>query len=130
MTLIDKLQVAEVGGRELDFWVAFELGLMADVVRDRPSRVEPGPGDELTIYDAKGKRAGWVGYHVSAPVTTSVDAALALAERVLPGKGWGALYSGLMNWRAHTPSGLQRLPLLVCAAILQAKDTGQPGGPS
>ena len=82
--LIERLEGAGEGSRELDFWIAFELGALSGVVAERPSRVEPGPGDELTIYDASGKRAGWVGYHVSRPVTTSLDAALALAERV----GW------------------------------------------
>lgn len=59
--------------------------------------------------------------------TASLDDALALAEWALPGKGWECLYSGLMNWRAFTPAGLQRLPLLVCAAILKATTASAVG---
>lgn len=148
-SLVSRLEGAEAGSRELDFWIAFELGLLSDVVRDRPSRVEPGPGDELTIYDANGRRAGWVGYHVSTPVTTSIDAALSLAGRVLPGwawnvcgpdrmvapddRSWAAVAAPEMNgalepWdldretheaRAATPA------LALCAAILRAKGTDQ-----
>lgn len=88
--LIERLEKAEAGSRELDFWIAFESGALSDVIRDRPCRVDPGPGDEFTLIDANGKRAGWVGYHVISPVTASLDAALALAERVLPGWLWEA----------------------------------------
>ena len=85
--LLAKLESASEGSRELDFWIAYELGLMAGIVPVRPANVREGHG-EVCLLDASGKSLGWVGYHVSSPVTTSIDAALALAERC----GW-RLYS-------------------------------------
>lgn len=128
--LIERLEAAEVGSRELD------RELMALTYRWEQRHIGATCWDDYHgTCCPEAKHLDWVwidpvdgawktnakdGYEF----TTSLDAALALAERVLPGKGWGALYSGLMNWRAHTPTGLQRLPLLVCAAI--AKATGEP----
>lgn len=55
------------------------------------------------------------------PYTTSLDAALALAERVGL-DGWNTLYAAMMSWKAHDPRGpLSRyLPLSLCIAILRA----------
>lgn len=126
--LIARLEDAETGSRELDALVdALLFG-----GRSSKTFTNKTPGGSLRRSYSAGTvflnenpehNGGNVctGYHRKAPTyTTSLDAALALAERVLPGDGWKMLYAGLMNWRAHTPSGLQRLPLLVCAAILKA----------
>lgn len=122
--LVERLTAATVGSRELDFWVALEMGELDDVVRERPSRVEPGPGDELTIYSADGKRAGWVGYHAFAPVTTSLDAALALAERVLGGKNALHLLADLLSYEAASSDfdlvTVADVPRQLCIAILKA----------
>jgi len=82
--LVERLEAAEVGSRELDFWIAYELGQLSDVVTKRPAYVREGDG-EVALFDSAGRGLGWVGYHVSRPVTASVDAALALASKSLPG---------------------------------------------
>ena len=55
--------------------------------------------------------------------TTSVDADLALAER-LGLDGWNTLYAAMMNWKAHDPRGplSGTLPLAMCIAVLRAKE--------
>lgn len=65
-------------------------------------------------------------YGLDRPVTTSLDAALALAER-LGLDGWNTLYAAMMSWKAHDPRGpLSRsLPLALCAAILRASEDTQ-----
>ena len=124
--LIARLEAAEVGSRELDAHVevaarAFEAaktGLAREhwaVWRASSSGIV---GDGATQY-------------ASAPVTTSLDAALALAERVLP--GWGFFLRkdkdgcncGLLYPDAHfvTPGcGSSPTPALALViAILRAK---------
>lgn len=66
-SLIEKLEGAEVGSRELDADVALQVGWTVH------------PGDN------------WIGPHAEIAVpdyTTSLDDALALADRVLPGHDW------------------------------------------
>ena len=118
--LIARLEAAEVGSRELDAHVevaargfeAAKTGLAREhwaVWRASSSGIV---SDGATQY-------------ASAPVTTSLDAALALAERVL-GNGpcvlhrngpseWGFTYVDDDTAYAATPA------LSVCAAILRAK---------
>lgn len=136
--LIAKLESASEGSRELDFWIAYDLGLMADIVPVRPANVREGHG-EVCLLDASGKSLGWVGYHVSKPVTTSIDAALALAERVLGAGedepvfwefGFNAVISGQRQYSAmfsppwDSPGdnyGHAATPALaICAALLRA----------
>jgi|688.fasta_scaffold2420679_1 hypothetical protein len=111
--LIKRLEEAEEGSADLDREVHFALGL---VKRPRP------------------------GFSVNVPVvTTSIDAILALAERVLPGArwvmvqqpvGWGAmplLFDGAA-WNCPNDPGETvhaLLPLALCIAILKATDTGR-----
>jgi hypothetical protein len=115
-SLISRLEAAEVGSRELDTQVAKAMGWTVHNARRNGLWVIPFGEYETCDPDAMFRLGDF---------TTSLDAALALAERTAPGKGWERLYAGLMNWRAHTPTGLQRLPLLVCAAILKAKEASQ-----
>jgi hypothetical protein len=72
---------------------------------------------------------------VDAPeYTTSIDTALALAERVLPGWCWmierhknGAATAGLHEWNAYREADrftANTSALALCAAILKATDTG------
>lgn len=127
--LIARLEAAEVGSRELDaaIWAAMQP------VRVKVADVWPVYGDEErtsirftlppkrteTTTDSVGP------YRHAEPVTTSLDAALALAERVL-GNGpcvlhrngpneWGFTYVDDDTAYAATPA------LSVCIAILRAK---------
>lgn len=108
MSLIERLEAAEGGSRELDW----------------------------SISDAFGERHGG---NVCPIYTTSLDAALALAERALPGYFWeiqicpytttvqGALESWNEGLAAPDVGGVYadaRTPALaLCIAILKAKET-------
>ena len=101
--LITRLEEAAEGSRELDREMALATGVLLTGIKEN---------GEWGVKEGR-----W---------TQSLDAALALAERLDPGNGWERLYSGLMNWRAFTPAGLKRLPCLVCAAILKANHKDKP----
>lgn len=121
-SLIEKLEGAEVGSYGLDGLVLEATGHKYHL--DFGSAWYARPGRNERIYG-----------NGPARVTTSLDAALALAERVLPGwrvygisdetdfqtnNGWGAGLSesrgpGIQHARAATPA------LALCAAILRAQ---------
>jgi hypothetical protein len=131
--LIKRLEEAEAGSRELDALVFRRFG--------GPLPKEfAGYGVGLT-WQADGSATMPVGEmqvrYDPPPLTTSLDAALALAERVLP---------GLYMWKVEfddeptsTPAsakvyakrdgqGSALTPALaLCAAILKATDTGREG---
>lgn len=96
-SLIEKLEGAEVGSRELDALVAVALkldckpNLPDDLHWLRPIQKDDhcAPGTYWFV-----QRSG-MSLRTSEPVTTSLDAALALAERVLPGWWWTAGRCGL-----------------------------------
>ena len=107
--LIKRLVVAEVGSRAFDLWiegaVSGKTGKLVGTTRDVPA------------------------------YTTSLDAALALAERVLPGlymwkvefddeptstPAWAKVYA-----KRDGQSFAQTPALALCAAILTATDTGR-----
>lgn len=81
--LVERLEVADRGSRELD-------GLVEVAIRD----VQAARSGLKREHWAKWRsnRDGHISdghtFYDSAPVTTSIDAALALAERVLPGWQW------------------------------------------
>ena len=117
--LIARLEAAEAGSRELDAHVevaarafgAAKTGLAREhwaVWRASSSGIV---GDGATQY-------------ASAPVTTSLDAALALAERLIEHRLWNlwkssrgyvASFEGDIYSRSSTPA------LALCIAILRAK---------
>jgi hypothetical protein len=95
---------------------------MTDLIK-RLEEAEAGSLElDVAIWDAMG---GWSVAHPPA-YTTSLDAALALAER-LGLDGWRLLYAAMLNWKAHDPRGplSKTLPLALCIAILKAADTGR-----
>jgi len=108
--LIKRLEEAEVGSRELDISLAMETTHPYGFDSEREIDAYPHP-------------------------TTSIDDALALAERVLPGlymwkvefddeptstPAWANVYAKRDGQSfAHTPA------LALCAAILKATDTGR-----
>ncbi len=101
--LLARLSVAEAGSRELDCRVEKAVGL-------------------AVALDGAGRATDAVGTRYRVPrYTTSLDAALALAERQGL-DGWNTLYAAMMNWKAHDPRGplSQTLPLALCLAILKA----------
>jgi hypothetical protein len=117
--LIKRLEEAEAGSRELDLRV-FERFDLVDGERWTEADLDYALTDpDKTINPP--------------PLTTSLDAALALAERVLPGWGWSAGGSrGEHYGRLDTPDGRDfeeayapTPALALCAAILKATDTGR-----
>lgn len=118
--LIARLEAAEVGSRDLDADAHGAVG----TIFSRPIT----PEDRYYGHLYEPKNVSIFIPEALTPVTTSVDAALALAERVLPGWAW-ELYAayeikGVMRYGcnlgeedttyAHTPA------LALCCAVLKA----------
>jgi hypothetical protein len=118
--LITRLEEAAEGSRELDaaIWYAVHEPDV-DYPGIRTEQTEQGPREVLTC-ELGSKWADDVGH-----VTTSLDAALALAERVLPGWDFivGRTNGGLTIHAQVGPGEMQfgNTPALaLCAAILRA----------
>lgn len=114
-SLIEKLEGAEVGSVELDALIYSHLNCTLI-----PRRADYRP------------RRRWPNGSVThqRKVTTSLDAALALAERVLP--GWRFAFSTMTPpWaQAYPPGSVEdcldataasTLPLALCLSVLQAR---------
>lgn len=131
--LIARLEAAEVGGGELDAAVTVALqldakGVTADDHEYLQATVRSDECAPGTYWRCA--RSG-MSLRTSDPITTSLDAALALAERVLPdasvtintGSGWARLltkdgrydYGFFASARAPSPA------VALCIAILKAK---------
>lgn len=120
--LIEKLEGAEVGSRELDFRIWLALERDNTVVPQIPASFQPKRGDEFELYDADERCTGWVGFHVVPHYSQSLDAALALAERVLGEEAaLSILQDTVDGWNAAAGLSVRNLPLLLCAAILRAQ---------
>ncbi len=117
--LIKRLEAAEAGSRELDFAIMAHFGYTN--ISD--------PRDALDCWRGSDGKS----HFENATFSRSLDAALALAERVLPGWGWSAGGSrGEHYGRLDTPDGCDfeeayasTPALALCAAILKATDTGR-----
>lgn len=132
--LIERLEAAEVGSRELD-------GLIHRLIfPDEMLMTDPGsagPVKRAAVYQPVGSLPDIHGQVVAeclpgvARYTTSLDAALALAERVLPGSLTWRTESGGTSFTAafwddpeYEPVGAGRAPtpaLALCIAILRAR---------
>lgn len=151
--LIERLEGAEKGSRELDREVARLFGWHR--VEPRHARNKHGgwiaPEDFIGLYsDGSPKLDGLHGtsiYRDPPAFTTSLDAALALAERVLPGWYWRAGRTPMGHWhhgrytygwahmsrtdasncdRGDEATGWAETPALaLCAAILRAHEASQ-----
>jgi hypothetical protein len=137
-SLIARLEAAEVGSRELDAEIAVltrwpALGNIPHWVHDEEMEVRSR--GNIGFKNLPGNPAEWT----SPLVTTSLDAALALAERVLP--GWVTTLDGpdKGRWYAsvsiptrtsrtvggHFYARAPRPALALCAAILKAREASQ-----
>ncbi len=135
-SLIERLEAAEVGSRELDaqVWLALnpkgQIAIKATGLTAVPSWRCRVPGHDI--------KNSWT---CPAPATTSLDAALALAGRVLEanGEGWGYKvskterggYYGATLHRSHPTNASAyaeggSAALSVCAAILKATQSASP----
>lgn len=137
--LIDRIEGAEAGSEAMDaelFWLLERRSAERCYWNAAMGVPRPLPADFIPSGLGRiGVEAG------SPPYTTSLDAALALAERVLPDEtfweiGHQSIISGdKMFWAAVYPpcatverpmqDALSRTPALaLCAAILRAKEQG------
>lgn len=142
--LIAKLEAAEVGSRELDalMWAAFRPERIKVTGWNKPYADDSGRTQVEFQLPPKRTRmvTGGMAYPHAEPVTTSLDAALALAERVLPEWVWeirldreGASVQGAPAWwneglvavdqdgvdaTANSPA------LALCGAVLKACAAG------
>lgn len=80
-----RLSEATKADRELDFWIARATGIEEASEPDLEF-VHFTSNGEFELNFAGGKR-GWLGTHVIHRYTASLDAAVALCERVLWGRG-------------------------------------------
>lgn len=126
--LVARLEVAEAGSVELDCDIGIVLGDWSP-----PRRAVRDP-DRPDIW----RRDGIKHYQPYAEVTRSLDAALALAERVLPGLGaWDVgyaynaaplHYARLVIVREGPPEEFGRAAtpaLALCIAILKASQSAE-----
>lgn len=128
--LIERLEGAERGARELDgavWYAVFEPDVDHGCLH--VEMTEQGPREALTC-ELGSKWADDVG-----PYTTSLDAALALAERVLPGfrkfiEIIGDGRGSVCMFEASDPTPQRwhhaaTAPLALCIAILRAHEASQ-----
>ncbi|MDH7786387.1 hypothetical protein QBD01_002408 [Ochrobactrum sp. 19YEA23] len=112
MTLLDRLSKLDAPDREVDAEIALQNGWHLF------------PGDR------------WIGPEgkiVVPEYTRSIDAAIALAERVLPGKGVDLLWEAISElgkkyyWHIclKKPEQVKELPIQVCIALLRAKEASK-----
>lgn len=91
--------------------------------------------DDLSVFDVGEEDVVWSGYRSRCP-DVSLDAALALVERVLPGAMWqvgfdpddGSMCARLVTVPppcAHAKANHDTAPLAMCAALLKALAAGQ-----
>lgn len=123
--LVERLEVAAEGSRELDCDIGIELGEWTP------------PKGATRVRPDLWRRADINHYQPHIPVTTSLDAALALAERVLGHCFWEmehvAIISGQRRYYAtlspETPSAdadAATPALALCIAILKARKALTP----
>lgn len=115
-SLIEKLEGAEVGSRELDAHVWASVNGYELFEHDGAGwRYRMHPDDIM-----RHERTSYI-----SPVTTSLDAALALAERVVGGKEALLLLTDLLTREVDASDcdsiTLPDLPRLLCAALLRAQ---------
>lgn len=135
--LIGRLEAAEVGSRELDCEIyAIENPHMKPVRSQIGRFFDPKRASEHSAekYHISGGATG-----TAARYTTSIDAAIAMANRVLPGQEYeiATIYNiarvalnvnhGSAPGPFYGSNGCCNVPLAICAAILRAKqiDTAQ-----
>lgn len=133
MDLIARLEAAETGSAELDYLIDEALSEWRNI------------GGGFAVHKVTGERRR-NSFDCSAPVTTSLDAALALAERVLSHttfridfderpRVWAfdkedcfgrrsAIGSRVRDWEAYADAPTSALAL--CIAILKAKLAEEP----
>jgi len=146
-TLIDRLSKLDAPDREVDAEIAFATGHFDYKLKYgfENCRIERGQNRTNDWVEVFVKDKGTLIYSEPYPhVTASVDAAIALAERVLP--GWTFEHIGQdyirargldndvmpMGWTVEISDGSQTiqgqaptLPLAICIALLRAKEASK-----
>lgn len=134
--LIERLEAAEVGSRELDAEIWFAL-FEPDIDRVAIETIIYQGEPREVVHCELGSRWADERQPPIGGFTTSLDAALALAERVLPDAEWmvlfnprhgetGSTYIGLDGgeFKINTVKRGKAPALALCIAILKAKTAG------
>lgn len=112
--IIERLEKANGPSKELDFWLSVRVFDPCDYTTEELQR-------DIDLV-------GIDGMHIDAPFTSSVDAAIALAEKVLPGEpvimGWAQTletrpWARVGAWSAPDATG-QTPALALVTAVLSA----------
>lgn len=117
--LIERLEKAKGADRELDFAIASACGF--DVRLEGSNRTDQSK--IFNAYDCNNKR-------ISSKFTSSIDAAVALVERALPGWTWtlDSASSTATLWKDDEASeATHQVPgatpaIALCIALLRAKE--------
>ena len=128
--LIARLEAAEAGSRELGRDVLIALNVVREV--EPTLFYDIGNEDTWHFGDAAESEGYW---RILPDPTTSLDAALALAERVLPGWVYMLVNDYCDYFRAElvrpessvVKAVAETMPLALCIAILKAKAQGEGG---
>lgn len=135
--LVARLEATSAGSRGLD--AAITAHLNGALLKPYPPATDFGPSAKWQFWSLDG--AHFLGNESKFPVppfTTSLDAALALAERVLPGWLWNLaaetygcdaeLFSPRGEcWDGHGPATGATPALALCIAILRATTASSVG---
>ena len=128
--LIERLEAAGEGSRELDAEVWVEL-VECDRLWRYWAPVDEHHGHGEPIPGALYYAPHCAQVFVTPEVTTSLDAALALASRVLDSKSALHLLADLLSYEAAQSDfdliKTDDLPRLLCIAILKARATQEQG---
>ncbi|UMY19084.1 hypothetical protein MMB17_07240 [Methylobacterium organophilum] len=122
IALRERVAAAKEGSRDLDVAIMLGLGLLR-----RENRLAGCPGEEpLWRYWNDATNASGDEDVMVPKVSTSLDAAVALLGKVLPGAGWDILGSGAgLVWSPHRDAPFWECaatpPLALCLALLTAK---------
>lgn len=130
MSLIERLEAAEVGDQDL----SLDVNLVLEGGEEEAFVVNYTMETRWCIKRPSSDHVGGFVKDPNWPVTTSLDAALALAERVCPEALWSCVPGGSGKFCAgfHVPRGwgnneqwgtAPTPALALCIAILKAKET-------
>lgn len=124
--LLERVRAATGPDHELDALICAAVGYMPDCIS---TDYVADPSYAVSSDDAARLEARVYGYLIMArpasPITSSIDVALALVEKLLPGDWWGllelAVFGDHMEYHPQEPIfSLEKLPLAILAALLSA----------
>lgn len=121
--LLDRLKAVTGPDEELD--VAITAWMHNASYKRYPPTDDFGPKNRWQFWSKDGAHFLGSEHKIKVqPLTASVDAALALVERVLPGQ-WKQILANAFIWLNHEDGTLPGLPLAILIALLTAMEAGR-----